>query len=148
VPPAAGVPVRRPGVGGWLRHNMVAVLATVVDYTGMITCVELVGLGPVAATVVGALGGAVTSFTLGRWFTYRALGVTVGAQAWRYALVSAASLAWNAGGEYLFATVLGLQYVVARVITSVVVSNGWNYPLQKHFVFAIKTPPAGSSSHA
>ncbi len=120
----------------WVRHHLVAILATIVDYAVMVACVEALGLRPVPATLVGAMAGAVTSFTAGRLFIYRATETGVAGQTWRYALVSAASLALNAGGEHLFSDILGLQYLVARVITSVIVSNAWNYPLQRFFVFS------------
>ena len=132
----------------WVRHHLSSIAATVVDYGFMVTCVEAFGLRPVAATVVGAAAGAVTNFTLNRVFTYRVRDEAMGGQTWRYALVSVASLALNAAGEKLFYGVLGLQYIVARIITSVIVSNAWNYPLQRFFVFSRRheRPPSRQSS--
>jgi putative flippase GtrA len=127
---------RRATFWEWVRHHATSLVTTGVDYMCMIACVELLGLAPVPATVVGALTGAVTSFTLGRLFTYRAREVSVAGQSWRYALVSGASLVLNAAGEHLFSDILGLQYLLARVITSTIVSNAWNYPLQRFFVFS------------
>ena len=127
---------RRPGFWQWIRHHATAIAATAVDYSLMVGCVELLGLRPVPATAIGAFGGAVTNFSLNRRYTYRAVGARVGSQAWRYALVSAASLGLNTLGEYLLHQVLGIQYLLARVVTSVVVSNGWNFPLQRYFVFS------------
>jgi putative flippase GtrA len=139
-------PARR-GFWQWVRHHLTSIAATIIDYGLMVACVELLGLRPVPATAVGALAGAATSFTLARLFTYRARDVSVAGQSWRYALVSAGSLGLNAAGEYLFSSVLGLQYLLARFITSVVVSNAWNYPLQRFFVFSRRhespsAPPA------
>lgn len=120
----------------WLRHHTTAVVATAVDYAVMVVLVELAGVGPVPATAVGAFAGAVTGFIMGRHFTYRVASVPVRAQAWRYALISAASLGLNAVGEYVFFHVVGLQYLVARVVTSIIVNNAWNYPMQRFFVFS------------
>jgi len=111
-----------------MRHHAASIIATGADYLVMISCVELLGLGPVAATPLGALSGAVTNFTLGRRFTYKTTDVPAPSQAWRYVLVSAASLGLNTAGEYL----------LARVITSVIVSNAWNYPMQRYFVFCAR----------
>jgi putative flippase GtrA len=124
------------GFWQWMRHNWASIIAAGVDYLVMILCVELLGLGPVTATPFGALSGAVTNFTLGRRFTYKTTNTPVHGQAWRYALVSAASLGLNTGGEYLFNHVLSIQYLLARVISSVIVSNAWNYPMQRYFVFS------------
>jgi putative flippase GtrA len=119
----------------FLRHQVTAIAATVVDYAVMILLVSLVGLGAVQGTVIGAACGGFTSFSLGRRWTFRQTEESAGAQALRYVVVSAASLLLNGVGEWLFSSVLGVQYVIARVITSLLVSIGWNYPLQRAYVF-------------
>jgi putative flippase GtrA len=124
------------GFWQWMRHHAASIIGTGADYLVMISCVELLGLSPVAATPLGALSGAVTNFTLGRRFTYKTTDVPAPSQAWRYALVSAASLGLNTAGEYLFQHVLHIEYLLARVMSSVIVSNAWNYPMQRYFVFS------------
>jgi putative flippase GtrA len=120
---------------------LTSIFTTVIDYLVMIGCVELAHWRPVPATAVAALVGALTNFTINRSFTYRATDAAVAGQSWRYALVSAASLGLNAAGEALFNGVLRLHYLLARVITSTIVSNGWNYPMQRFFVFSRRTTP-------
>lgn len=120
----------------WVRHHATSIMSTVVDYGVMVAAVELLHVRPVAATAMGAFAGAVTNFTINRRFTYRAEDVAVRQQVWRYALVSAASLGLNTAGEWLFHDRLGLQYLAARVTASLIVSNGWNYPMQRFFVFS------------
>ena len=126
-----------------MRHHAASGIAAVVDYLVMIFGVEVLRLTPVAATPMGAFCGAVTNFTLGRRFTYKRTEVPARGQAWRYAIVSAASLGLNTAGEYLFHDVVRIEYLLARVITSVIVSNAWNYPMQRYFVFS-----ARASKHA
>jgi putative flippase GtrA len=133
---ATGERHSRPTFWQWIRHHLASIAATVADYGLMVGCVQLLHMRPVPATVIGALAGGVTNFTLGRVFTYRTQETAVMSQTWRYALVSGASLAWNAVGVHLLCDILGMQYVVARVITSLIVSNAWNYPLQRFFVFS------------
>jgi putative flippase GtrA len=128
---------RPSGFGQFLRHHAASLIATVADYLVMILFVEVAGLSPVAATPIGAFSGAVTNFTLGRRFTYKTTEVPAPSQAWRYALVSAGSLGLNTAGEYLFHHLLGIEYVLARMISSVIVSNAWNFPLQRYFVFSL-----------
>ena len=111
-------------------------MATLVDFGTMIACVHA-GLPPVAGTAIGAGCGAVTNFTLGRhWiFPTRTPGRLDG-QALRYGVVSLASLALNTLGEFVVHDLAHVQYVIARVMVSGVVSLGWNYPLQRGWVFA------------
>ena len=121
------------------QHQLSSLLATGVDYVIMIVCVSLFGLSPVFGTVVGALFGAVTSFTLGRRWVFQAQRGELGGQAVRYAMVSAVSLVCNAVAEWVLVR-LGMQYIAARVIASTVVGLGWNFPMQRHFVFRPDTP--------
>jgi putative flippase GtrA len=118
------------------------VISTAIDYAVMVACVEFAGIGPVPATAIGALGGAITNFTVNRTFTYRAASVAMRRQVWRFGLVSAASLGLNTLGEYLLHSLAGLHYFPARVITSVIVSNAWNYPMLRFFVFSDRTARA------
>jgi putative flippase GtrA len=117
-------------------------MSTAVDYSVMIAVVEILHVGPVVATVVAAASGAVANFVISRRFTFRAAGTAVSPQVWRFALVSGTSLGLNALGEHVFHNLLGLQYVLARVITSVIVNNGWNYPMLRFFVFSSRRPPS------
>ncbi|HVR01779.1 MAG TPA: GtrA family protein [Polyangia bacterium] len=144
----AGPPggISRATVRQWFRHHFVSIVSTAADYVVMVGCVELGHLRPVTATVVAAFVGAFANFSFNRGFTYHATGAALSRHLWRYALVSAASLGLNAAGEEVFNGILGLQYLIARVITSVIVSNGWNYPMQRFFVFSAgRTAPAPPS---
>ena len=133
------------------QHQLSSLVATAVDYAIMIACVSAFGLSPVVGTVLGALCGAVTSFTLGRRWVFDARKGDLRGQALRYAMVSTVSLCCNAGGEWVLVRV-GLQYVIARVVASTVVGIGWNFPMHRHFVFrsdgdkAVPAAAAGSEA--
>jgi putative flippase GtrA len=119
------------------RHQLVSIVATAVDFSLMIAAVRLLRVTPVVGTVIGASVGAVTSFALGRHWTFGATHDAPHHQAFRYVLVSAVSLGWNALGEWLLALELGMQYVAARAITALVVGWLWNFPMHRHFVFPL-----------
>jgi putative flippase GtrA len=140
-PPAGELPPRRGLLSHLGRHQIASVVSTAVDFGTMVLVVELLGRSPVTGTVLGASCGALTNFQLGRHFTFGARGDGVGVQAFRYALVSAASAGLNALGEYGLHDRLHLQYLSARIMVAVAVSLCWNFPLQRHFVFR-----AGGSS--
>lgn len=114
---------------------MVSLVATGVDFATMIGVVELFHASPVLGTVCGAAAGGVTSFTLGRTFTFRSRTEPVGGQALRYSLVSAASLGFNALGEHLILAVMPSHYILGRALVATTVNSAWNYPLQRNFVF-------------
>jgi putative flippase GtrA len=117
------------------RHQLAALTATAVDFSTMIAMVDGAGLSPVAGTALGAGLGAITNFTLGRYWTFEAGHRPPIGQVLRYAFVSGMSLGLNALGEYLMNVVLHVQYVVARMMVAALVSWLWNFPMQRHFVF-------------
>jgi putative flippase GtrA len=117
------------------KHQLASIVATIVDYSVMIAMVSVLGLTAVEGTVIGASTGAITNFTMGRHFTFHATRGNARSQLVRYLLVSAASLGWNALGEHLLANLLGLQYILARLITGTLVGFIWNYPMHRYFVF-------------
>lgn len=119
------------------RHLVASFLATAVDFSLMMLLVELAGLAAPLATLAGAGLGAITNFSLGRTWVYRAAGARPPAeQAMRYAAVSAASAGLNALGEHLILAWAGAHYAVARVVVSLAVSLFWGYPMQRYVVFA------------
>lgn len=128
----------------WARHHTGSVVASSVDFTAMVMVVQIFRASPVAGTAVGALCGALTSFLLGRAWVFRHSDMAPTGQAFRYAMVACASLGLNVLGEYLFVVRAGLGYLGARVMAAVLVSNLWNYPLHKHFVFG--SPPRAALS--
>lgn len=117
------------------RHQLGALAATAVDFFVMTLLVTTGAAGAVVATAVGATLGAITNFLLGRTWIFRASHGAPGPQILRYAAVSGASAGWNALGEYALHDRLGMQFFVARLVVSVVVSLAWNFPLQRAFVF-------------
>jgi putative flippase GtrA len=129
------------------QHQISSIVATGVDYVIMIALVSLLRLSPVLGTVVGALCGAVTSFTLGRQWVFGAGGGDLRGQAFRYAVVSAASLIGNTVGEALVVR-HGTHYVAGRVAISIVVGMAWNFPMHRYFVFRAAPPPPPASDEA
>jgi CDP-diacylglycerol--glycerol-3-phosphate 3-phosphatidyltransferase len=123
----------------FLKHQAGASLATVVDFSTMIALVHLLRVSPVLATAVGAACGGVSNFVAGRIWIFHARNGAAPAQAARYAAVALAGLGWNTLGEYVVNVLLGVQYVVARVCVAIAVSFFWNFPMQRGFVFRVRT---------
>ncbi len=127
----------RPPWWSLLKHQVVAIGATATDFSIMIACVELGRLSPVAATALGAASGAVTNFTIGRRWVFRATARPFKNQAAKYGVVSAGSLALNSLGEYVFQGVVHIPYVAARILVAALVGVLWNFPMQRYFVFRV-----------
>jgi putative flippase GtrA len=127
------------------RHQIASLISTAVDFGVMVLGVELFGLRPALATLLGAVSGGVTNFQLGRHWIFEARHEGAGGQALRYALVSGTSAALNAAGEYGAHDLLRIDYLAARAMVAVAVSLLWNFPMHRHFVFR-EPPPRGEAS--
>ena len=130
-------PIAAGTLGAVVRHQLGALAATILDFGVMIAVRPRRREPPEAGTAVGAACGAGTNFALGRhWIFPSETPERAHWQAARYALVSLGSLGWNTIGELALNGGAHVQYVVARLFVSALVSLGWNYPLQRRWVFA------------
>ena len=72
--------------------QLAALIATVVDFSVLAFCKEVLGLWYVTATAIGAFVGACTNFLLGRYWVFTATESKMEQQAFRYIIVSVGSL--------------------------------------------------------
>jgi putative flippase GtrA len=112
-----------------------AFAATVVDFSILFLLVEAYGVWYVAATATGACAGAVVNFLLNRYWAFAAHEAAWMRQAWKYALVSGGSLVLNSAGVWYFTESWKLPYGVSKVVISLGIALGFNYPLHRLFVF-------------
>jgi putative flippase GtrA len=119
----------------WIRHHAGSLLATGIDFGVMVTLVEVLHTGAVAATIAGALCGALANFFMGRHWVFHQAQSGAAGQFFRYGAVAAVSLGLNALGEHILVVRAQLGYLLARVIIAVLVANLWNYPMHKFWVF-------------
>ncbi len=112
--------------------------ATVVDFLVTVVAVELFGSWYVLATVAGTVSGGITHFSLGRNWVFHSADPDVAAQAVRYFVIWTGSLLLNATGVYVITHYTGVSYIISKVVTSLVVGMGYNYLMQKKYVFKQK----------
>mgnify|MGYP003951118347 CR=1 FL=1 len=117
------------------RSQVASVLATAVDFLTLVVLVEVIGVWYVFSTAAGAFLGAVTHFTLGRHWSFKATDKGVQGQMLRYGVVALGSLLLNTYGVYLLTDFIGFQYMVSKVITALSVGCFFNFPLHRHVVF-------------
>ena len=118
----------------FLKANFSALAATAVDYGTLLFLVEILHIHYSIGVALGAFLGAITNFLLNRNWTFKS-SEKIRFQILKYALVSIGSLVLNTGLVVLTTESLHLQYFLSKIIVSLVVAWGWNYPLQKNFVF-------------
>ena len=133
-PPAPPPRSRRPLHHEVAWNAVAAAVATGVDYTAVLAMVRFGGLAPAWATALGCVVGGGVNFGLNRLVTFRSRSA-VAPQAARYTVVSASSALLNAGGVWLLAVYPALDYRLAWWLVRGAVWLGWNFPLQRAYVF-------------
>jgi putative flippase GtrA len=118
-----------------VKAQAASLAGTVVDFLVTIGCVELLHSWYLVATVLGNIAGGITNFMLGRYLVFEATEQQAPAQGVRYFLVWLGSMLLNATGVYLCTQVLHVNYVLSKIVVSLLVGIGFNYFLQVHFVF-------------
>ncbi len=134
--PAPDAPQHKRRFRSELALNSIAgAVATGVDFAVVVGLVQGFGLRASVATLFGCAVGALTNYTFNRVITYRSRSA-VAPQMARYALVSGSSALINAGGVALLAFHPMLDYRLAWWLVRGAVWLGWNFPLQRSYVFA------------
>jgi len=119
----------------FLRAQVTAIIATVVDFATLILLKELLGMYYLAAVVIGTLAGGFVGFLLGRYWAFISTEVKSIKQAKKYLVVMAGSFLLNVGGIYLMVEIFHFQYIIAKVIVAIIVGIGFNFFLQRLYVF-------------
>lgn len=119
----------------FLRAQASSLIATAVDFLLTILLREVFMVWYLAASIVGTICGGITNFLLGRNWVFSSKEKKVETQAIRYILVWIGNLGLNAGGTYLFTSIAGIKYWISKIMVSLIVGIGYNYVLQKIFVF-------------
>lgn len=117
------------------RSQLAALAATVVDFGTLTAWVELLHQFYAYGVAIGASMGAVTNFTINRYWSFEAHTKPLGRQAFRYALVSAGSLLLNTGGVYLVTEYLGFYYLYSKLAIAFLIGILYNYPMHRYFVY-------------
>jgi putative flippase GtrA len=129
-------------VGRFVRANLSSTIASGIEWV-LVTGLVVVHVHYLYAAAAGAVTGAVTDFWLKRhWAFGRTAKGAVHHEAFRYVLVSGASLVLNLAASYALVDGMSLPAVPGVIAASIVVGFAWNYPLHRYFVFRHVAPAA------
>src|SRR5262245_30159316 len=99
---------------------MVGLVAALVHYSVLIVLVETGFANPVVANLVAYIFGGIVSYLLNRRCAFRSKRAHAEA-AWRFASVAGLGFLLTGIFTYSFHEVLGVQYILAAVMTSAIV---------------------------
>lgn len=119
----------------FIKANIASLISSFCDFLITIVITEFFHYDPFWASVTGTVTGGVINFIIGRYWVFEVRHLNAYQQGTRYFIIWAGNLLLNALGMYILLKLVGLNYILAKVITSVIVAVGYNYPLQKKYVF-------------
>ncbi|MET0517197.1 MAG: GtrA family protein [Burkholderiaceae bacterium] len=103
----------------FIRYALTGAVATGLHYALLLTLVELLGWPAPGAAMLGALAGALLAYAGNKHFTFDAAGVAHVQALPRFALVALAGVLLNGAIVWLFSSRLGLHYLAAQVLATV-----------------------------
>jgi putative flippase GtrA len=109
-------------------------VGSVLDVATLVLLVEHGARVPVAA-FCGAAVGAIVNFALNKYLAFRDRSRITARQLVRFGLVAVATAMLMALAMQLVAVMLGVPYLLAKVICAAVVFAVWTYPAQRRLVF-------------
>jgi putative flippase GtrA len=92
------------------------------------------------ATWIGTVVGSLSNFTINKLWTFEAGRKGLAPQFLRFLLVQTGASALQTLGVWIFTRFAGLPYVASKTLIAVLVYLGWNFPLNRLFVFRADSP--------
>jgi putative flippase GtrA len=119
----------------FIKAQAASLAATGFDFLTTIVLVNVFGWWYLAGSITGTIAGGVLNFMMGRLWAFNAAERRIEWQFIKYVLVWTGNLLLNAAGVFMITQYVVHSYVTSKVLTSVIVGIGYNYVLQKKFVF-------------
>ncbi|QNN40153.1 GtrA family protein [Pedobacter roseus] len=119
----------------FLKAQASSLMASATDFGITIIAVNFFGLWYLAASIIGTISGGVVNFFVNRKWVFQSESKEVKWQVFRYILVWAGNLAIVTAGVYVFTHFFNLNYVLAKVVSSVLTGISYNYIMQRQFIF-------------
>lgn len=119
----------------FMRFQITAMIATAVDFLFTILLKENLRIHYTLAVAGGATAGALTAFSLNRYWVFNSVNRNPLGQGFRYIIVAAGSIVLNTTGTYLLTDYLHLQYLISKAIIALVIGFTYSYYFSKRFVF-------------
>jgi putative flippase GtrA len=128
---------RGPAMAALWRSATTSLATTALDLATLGALVELFGVDYRIATFVGTVVGCASNFTINRSWSFEATAGKPQHQLARFLPVQAGASALHTAGVWLLTDASHLPYLGSKVVVAVAVYLGWNYPLNRRFVFAL-----------
>ena len=122
----------------FFKAQVASFSATLIDFSITYALTSFAELSYVFSSATGVICGGIINFLLGRYWVFNASNGKKLNQVFKYILVWAFSMLLNLSGTIFFTEIMGMYYMVSKLLTGILVGILFNYNLQRVFVFNIK----------
>lgn len=119
----------------FLKSQIASITATMVDFIITIVLVEFFKCSYILATVAGTASGGLTYFIISRRWVFDAREGDINTQLIKYLLVWIVYLLISTTSVFIITHYFEVNYILSKVLVSVLMSISYNYVLNKKFVF-------------
>ncbi|MEH3114521.1 GtrA family protein [Pedobacter terrae] len=120
----------------YLKAQASSLLASATDFGITIIAVNLFGWWYLAASIIGTISGGVVNFYVNRKWVFQSKSTAIKWQILKYVLVWAGNLIIVTAGVFMLTHFFNLNYVLAKVLSSILTGVSYNYIMQKQFIFS------------
>lgn len=120
------------------RSLLTSLLTTALDFGTLVGLTELGHVDYVVATWIGTVVGSLANFSINKLWAFEARAIPAGPALARFVAVQAGASALHTLGVWALTRFLRLPYPLSKLAVATAVYLGWNFPLNRWFVFAAR----------
>ncbi|TBO40732.1 GtrA family protein [Pedobacter kyonggii] len=120
----------------YLKAQASSLVASATDFGVTLIAVNLFGWWYLAASITGTVAGGAVNFYVNRKWVFESESTAIKWQILKYILVWAGNLIIVTVGVFMLTHFFNLNYVLAKVLSSVLTGVSYNYIMQKQFIFS------------
>lgn len=120
----------------YLKAQASSLVASATDFGVTIIAANLFGWWYLAASITGTVIGGAVNFYVNRKWVFGSESTAIKWQMLKYILVWAGNLIIVTAGVFMLTHFFNLNYVLAKVFSSVLTGLSYNYIMQKQFIFS------------
>ena len=119
----------------FLRAQLSAFIGGLSDFGIYTFCYTVLKFTAPFSNVISGSLGAILNFTINRYWSFGNTQKSIGSQLWKFIIVVAGSIALKSLGIHLLVDIWHLHFLLSKLIVEIIVSLGFNYTLQRFWVF-------------
>lgn len=119
----------------FLKANVASLTASGCDFLLTVIAVQYLQVDKLYGSIFGTVCGGIINFIICRNWVFEMGEGGLHFQGRKYFITWVGNLLLNASGVYVYIRVLEMNYVLSKLVVSLVVSIIYNYPMQKRYVF-------------